>query len=142
MSNDEKANDPAKDINEVFDDILLSEEKLIAESYQEGLKIGIAKGNPEGYHLGYHRGAELGAEIGFYTGVVESYLEHLKGSNTPEKVLKSLRDLKEILDAFPKYNAEDVDIIEKANEIRAKYKKICAQLKVDAAYPENDNLSF
>ncbi|KAJ8928391.1 hypothetical protein NQ314_019056, partial [Rhamnusium bicolor] len=103
-----------KDINDIFDDILLSEEKVIEESYKEGFQIGIAKGNPEGYHLGYHRGAELGAEIGYYVGVTESYLQYLKNSNISEKLFKSLETLKVLLDNFPRHNAEDVDIIEQA----------------------------
>lgn len=131
-----------QDINEVFDEILLSEEKLIAESYKEGFKIGAVKGNPEGYHLGYHRGAEIGSEIGYYTGVTESYLNFAKDGNLPEKIIKSLNNLKTLLDNFPRYNTEDVDIIEQASIIRAKFKKVSAQLKIDVAYPEVSNLSF
>lgn len=126
----------------MFDEILLSEEKVIGESYKEGFKIGSIKGNPEGYHLGYHRGAELGSEIGYYTGVVESYLSTSRDDNFPEKIVKSLENLKKLLDSFPRHNADDIDIIEQANVIRAKFKKVCAQLKIDITYPENSNLSF
>ncbi|XP_018578384.1 oral cancer-overexpressed protein 1 homolog [Anoplophora glabripennis] len=131
-----------RDINEVFDELLLSEEKVIADSYKEGFEIGAAKGNPEGYHLGYHRGAELGSEIGYYTGVIESYLNLSNDGRLPEKIVKSLDNLKKLLDSFPWHNAEDIDIIEQANIIRAKFKKVCAQLKIDITYPENGNLSF
>lgn len=115
---------------------------MIAESYKEGFKIGAAKGNPEGYHLGYHRGAEIGSEIGYYTGVTESYLNSAKDGNLSEKIVKSLENLKKLLDNFPRHNSEDVDIVEEASIIRAKFRKVCAQLKIDIAYPEVSNLSF
>lgn len=101
--------------------------------------MGSSQGNPEGYHLGYHRGAELGAEIGYYTGVVE---HHLSQKKVPEKLLKSVEELRDLLNNFPKENVEDVDIIEYADKIRVKYKKLCAQLKVSLAYPETLKLTF
>ncbi|KAJ8932528.1 hypothetical protein NQ318_009100 [Aromia moschata] len=107
----------------------------VERDINEGLRREIRSLPP-----GIPGGAELGAELGYYAGVTESYLRHL--SDKPEKLIKSLENLKKLLDAFPTHNAEDVDIIEEASKIRAKFKKICAQLKIDAAYPETDNLSF
>ncbi|CAG9815577.1 unnamed protein product [Phaedon cochleariae] len=136
--------DKDTDINDIFDDILLGEEKVIEKAYEEGFKIGVSKGSAEGYHLGYHRGAELGAEIGFYTGIIERYLEYYKhiATSNQEKIVSALEKLKEILCNFPIHNTEEVDIIELANTIRANFKKVCAQCKIDASFPEKDNLSF
>nr|CAD7265244.1 unnamed protein product [Timema shepardi] len=52
-----------EDINNVFDSIALSEERLSKEGFQEGVNKGIKEGEIDGYHMGYHRGAELGAEL-------------------------------------------------------------------------------
>lgn len=132
-----------KDINEVFDDILLSEEKIIKKSYDDGFSIGASQGNPEGYHLGYHRGAEIGAELGFYSGILETYWNDLgTASESTSQKIESLKTLKSIIDNFPHTNVDNVDIVEVLNNIRARFKKVCAQLKINIKYPESDNFSF
>lgn len=40
------------DINEVFDSILLSEERISQEGYKQGFEKGVSEGNLEAYHLG------------------------------------------------------------------------------------------
>lgn len=42
------------DINEVFDSILLSEERISEEGYKQGFEKGVSEGNLEAYHLGKH----------------------------------------------------------------------------------------
>ncbi|KAG5880586.1 hypothetical protein JTB14_002395 [Gonioctena quinquepunctata] len=136
-------NKEEKDINDVFSDILLSEEIAIDQAYEEGFSLGLQQENPEGYHLGYHRGAELGAEIGYYTGITEKYLQYYGASDSgQEKIITSLKNLKKLLDTFPRQNIKDIDILELINVIRAKYKKICTQMKLDAQYSERNSLSF
>lgn len=132
-----------KDINDVFDDILFAEERVIDESYSEGFKLGVNQGNPEGYHLGYHRGAEFGAEIGYYIGIIEGFRNiHKNSSSGSDKISTLLEQLEQLLNNFPRTNAEDVDILELADNIRSKFKKFCAVAKINAAYPESDSLSF
>ncbi|CAD7088120.1 unnamed protein product [Hermetia illucens] len=53
-----------RDINDVFDEILLTEESLTKQGYNEGYERGLAEGNIEGYQLGYGKGYELGKEFG------------------------------------------------------------------------------
>jgi hypothetical protein len=40
------------DINDVFEQILLSEERISEESYKQGFSKGVSDGNLEAYHLG------------------------------------------------------------------------------------------
>lgn len=40
------------DINEVFDQILLSEERIAEEGFKQGFEKGVSEGNLEAYHLG------------------------------------------------------------------------------------------
>ncbi|KAF2899992.1 hypothetical protein ILUMI_06185 [Ignelater luminosus] len=133
-----------KDINDIFSDLLLSEEHLSKEGYDEGYTKGASEGNIEGYHLGYHRGAEIGAELGYYCGVVENLLMLHKENADPriEKNKKHLETLKTLIESFPKHNSEEVDILALADNIRTLFKKVCALFKIDAAYPEADKLSF
>ncbi|KAJ2951471.1 hypothetical protein O0L34_g13622 [Tuta absoluta] len=132
------------DFNDVLDNIFLREETQHKESYEEGFKAGSLAGNPEGYHLGYHKGAELGRELGYYYGTV---LEYLKANETiepkyPEKLLNQLTKVKDLIEAFPKENCEDQDILAMAENIRAQYKKACALLKIPSANPYDDGVSF
>ncbi|KAI5643222.1 hypothetical protein NE865_04640 [Phthorimaea operculella] len=125
------------DFNDVLDNIFLREESQHKQSYEEGYKAGSLAGNPEGYHLGYHRGAELGRELGYYYGTV---LEYLKANNTteskhPEKLLNQLTKVKDLLEAFPRDNCVNPDILSMAENVRAQYKKACAMLKVSSANP-------
>lgn len=128
-----------RDINDIFDDILLTEEALEQKGYEEGFAAAASAGNTEGYHLGYHRGAELGAELGYYLGVVEVYLQV---ASIPDKHRAVLAAVRTAIQAFPVCNDEQVDIFERANQIRAQYRRCCALLKISGRYPEADTLSF
>lgn len=131
-----------KDINDAFDDILLSEERLNQQGYEEGFIQGKKEGNPEGYHLGYHRGAELGAELGYYLGVVKYYVA-LEGEQKPsEKINNNLQQLITLIEEFPKTNDENYDILAQADVIRARYRKTCSLLKIDSKFPDSGKISF
>lgn len=128
-----------RDINDIFDDILLTEESLEQQGYEEGFAEAAAAGNTEGFHLGYHRGAELGAELGYYLGVIEVYL---KLTSIPDKHRAVLLAVQTAILSFPGTNDEQVDIFERSSQIRAQYRRCCALLKISGKYPEADTLSF
>lgn len=130
------SNNKDRDINEVFDEITFTEDRINAQSYEEGYKVGVESGNTEGYHLGYHRGAEIGAELGYYFGVLSSV--HTES----ERIKKSISVCLQLIDKFPKTNDENCDIFEEIDHLRAIYRKICAQLKINGKFSETDNLSF
>lgn len=133
--------EPEKDINDVFSDIFLGEDRIFEESYYEGFERGKQEENLEAFHLGYHRGAEIGAEIGYYTSVTSSYISFLQKSGD-EKILRELETLSEMLRRFPRENDPKVDIVQLLGKIRAKFKKICAILKIQPSFPKSDKLSF
>lgn len=128
-----------RDINEIFDDIALSEVRINEEGYQKGLTEGKIIGNTDGYHLGYHRGAELGAELGFYYGVLQA---HSKNQQNTERQQKSIELVLKLVEDFPRTNDEQADILGLADTIRAQYRKACAILKINGKYPDSDQLSF
>lgn len=129
----------SRDINDIFDDIALSEEKISELGYQKGYRDGELAGNTDGYHLGYHRGAELGSELGYYYGVLSKYSK--KKSNS-ERINKAIDTCLSLIDTFPRTNDETIDILALADTIRAHYRKSCALLKINGKYPEADQLTF
>ncbi|XP_065081601.1 protein LTO1 homolog [Ochlerotatus camptorhynchus] len=133
------------DINDVFDDLLLVEERLSEESYQRGLQVGAEQGNVDAYHFGYHRGAEIGAELGFYYGVLcaqENSTGKGTEETTPTKGYILLTELKKEIEEFPTFNDLEVDLLERLVKLRNKYKKLCVLLKISAKYPKPNELSF
>lgn len=128
------------DINDVFEDIFLSENRISEEAYKEGFEKGKQEGHPEAFHLGYHRGAELGAELGFYHGVLKTYLQQHEQSTN--KHITNIHHVINLIENFPKTNEEHFDILGQTETIRAQYKKICSLLKIDGKFTENKNLSF
>lgn len=52
MKTTSATNNDSMDINNVFDQILLSEERISEEGYKQGFKKGVTEGNLEAYHLG------------------------------------------------------------------------------------------
>lgn len=128
-----------RDINDIFDDIALSEDRINQEGYQKGFTDGKSIGNTDGYHLGYHRGAELGAELGYYYGVLQS---HCNSDKNTERQQKSIETVLKLISEFPRTNDEHADILGLADTIRAKYRKACAILKISGKYPDSDQLSF
>ncbi|RZF40860.1 hypothetical protein LSTR_LSTR003370 [Laodelphax striatellus] len=139
----DRVSDADVDINDVFDDIVLTEEKIVQDSYEIGFRKGILEGEIEGFHLGYHRGSELGNEIGFYSGFVDilTSISALK-SDFPEKSVVILTKLKKVLAEFPRSNVEDSDMVQLLENIRSLYKKLCSILKIDSSLPIKDELSF
>lgn len=128
-----------RDVNDIFDDIVLSEDRINEEGYQKGLADGKSIGNTDGYHLGYHRGAEIGAELGYYYGTLSSYSNR---ETTTEKQQKSIEVVLQLIGEFPRTNDEQIDILELADKIRASYRKACAILKINGKFPEADILTF
>jgi hypothetical protein len=130
-----------KDINDIFDNIVLSEERINDAAYEEGYKEGLTVGEREGYHLGYHRGAEIGAEIGYYRGFVNT-LQELYPEKLTDKVTGAVSKLKDQLDKIPDENRDDSDLIEMRDSSRTLYKKACSLLKVSPVVPDLSELSY
>ncbi|KAL1512524.1 hypothetical protein ABEB36_002105 [Hypothenemus hampei] len=141
MPNNLSAQIEQSDINDVFEDILFSEDKIVEQGYREGFQIGVTQDNIEGYHLGYHRGAEIGSEVGYYQEFAEFHLSNCEKSKIPVKIVKSLEFLQEDCKQFPKTNVEEVDIFDSIEKIRGRYKKIAAQLKIKIDF-KKDSVNF
>lgn len=127
----------SKDINDLFDEIVFVEDRLISVGYKEGFEKGSQEGKQEGVELGFSKGIEIGQEIGFYVGFTEGWLKHFTNeteNKKSEKVLSSLDKLNRLAKDFPSDNLKDVDVVEKLDVMRAKFKIVCSLLKIPADY--------
>ncbi|XP_064538167.1 protein LTO1 homolog [Drosophila montana] len=114
----------SRDINDLFDEIVLTEEKHARLGYSEGISDGRAQGNQEGYQLGYAQGVQLGEELGAIYGqvVAQQQLPHT------EKLLRTLQQLRELIEQFPRNNNPEADIIGAVEHIRTTHRRLCALL--------------
>ena len=64
-----------RDINDIFDDIVLTEESLTKTAYEEGFQEAVDEGNLEGYKLGYANGIDVGEELGIYYGTIVAHMQ-------------------------------------------------------------------
>lgn len=131
---------PHRDINDVFDEIVLCEDRKNTEGYEKGVADGKLAGNTDGYHLGYHRGAELGAELGYYYGILHAC--SVSERNKTDRQKKAIESVLKLIDNFPRTNDDQADIFHLTDNIRAQYRKTCAILKICGKYPDADQLSF
>ncbi|XP_055854786.1 protein LTO1 homolog [Episyrphus balteatus] len=129
-----------RDINDIFDDIALIEEKLSKKSYQEGFEDGVKEGNLEGYKIGYAQGVSLGEELGSYYGTV---IAHLQLPHS-ERIRKTLELVKSAIEKFPRANDPEADIVGEIQQIRTQYKKLKAMLRLptEETSVEQKDLSF
>ncbi|XP_063232130.1 protein LTO1 homolog [Bacillus rossius redtenbacheri] len=114
------------DINDVFDSIALSEERLSEQGYQEGLQKGCTQ------------------ELGYYTGVLKAVQSAAASGSSilTEKIALDIAKLLQLLESFPRTNAREEDILALRDNIKAKFKKICSVLKINSLFTEYPSVSF
>ena len=130
-----------RDINDIFDDIILSEERLVEKGYQEGFAEGCVQGNADGYRLGFAQGLQLGEELAEIYGLVVAL--QLQNKHTA-KVKHCMEQLKLLIEEFPKENDPEADIIGLVEQIRNLYKRLRTSLGLrnDKDQDTTKDLSF
>ena len=131
--------DVSGDINSVFEDIALSEDRFTDQGFSEGVRAAENSCHSEGEQLGRDRGRIIGTEIGFYEGFVEEYKQIYKQpeNKKEEKIVSALNKLENLLSAFPDYNSQEENFEEKLEEIRAKFKLLGSLLKISSEFNLN-----
>jgi len=133
----------SEDINDVFDAINSSEEKILKTGFEEGFEQGSIEGEKEGFVLGLSKGSELGTEIGFYQGFAEGWLSELRSNQEKrsEKTIIQLEKLVNLASQFSNTNSKDVDISDQLRDVRARFKTVCSMLRVSSEF-EGSNISW
>lgn len=117
-----------QDINQVFVDIALSEDRVVGQGYATGFEQGLLSGNTDAYHMGYHRGAEVGAELGFYWGFL---------ATKTTKNCAAFDSLREAIVKFP-HSGSDADLA----FVRGKFQRLCALLRIRSPITSIDKFAF
>lgn len=125
------------DVNNVFEELLMSENLAATNNYEEGYKVG--KNNlMQGYHLGYHKTSVIAAQLGFFKG-------ELMKSHTQSELLKAglqKENLLSSIDNFPDHNSSSTEILKSFENIKLNFNKYCSITKNSLTSFEKDKLNF
>ncbi|XP_068116152.1 protein LTO1 homolog isoform X2 [Hyperolius riggenbachi] len=116
------AMEPGKDL---FEDIVMCEERYRGEGYEEGLAEGNHVGESEGKRYGAVYGARTGSELGCYLGFATAW-RHLLTPGSDDrhrKKMKSLDSLISMIQSFPSDDPTRDKLQEDMTKIRGKVKQ-------------------
>ncbi|XP_020034967.1 protein LTO1 homolog isoform X1 [Castor canadensis] len=132
---------------DMFDAIVMADERFHGEGYQEGYEEGSSLGRIEGRQYGALHGAKIGSEIGCYQGFALAWKSLLHGSagEKDSRKMKVLESLIGMIEKFP-YDDPTYDRLhEDLDSIRGKFKQLCSLLNVQPDFKvtaEGAGLSF
>nr|XP_058929494.1 protein LTO1 homolog [Kogia breviceps] len=117
---------------DMFDAIVMAEERFHGEGYQEGYEEGSSLGMIEGKQYGTFHGAKIGSEITCYQGLAFARRCLLHGSATEKdsKKMKVLESLIGMIRKFPYADPTYDKLHEDLDRIRGKFKQLCSLLNV------------
>ncbi|XP_048886075.1 protein LTO1 homolog [Brienomyrus brachyistius] len=117
---------------DMFDVILLADDRFHIEGYREGYEEGTRQGLTEGRNHGGSHGAKLSLEVSFYYGFALTWKCLLQNSTEvkTQKKLKTLETLLALLQSFPYDDAQYENLQEDITKTRAKFRQVCSLLNV------------
>ncbi|XP_062586253.1 protein LTO1 homolog [Saccostrea cucullata] len=120
--------------DDIFHDIIMSEERFRQEGYNAGLSVGRQTGYQEGCKLGWEKGAAVGSEIGFYSGFCGILLEKFKDDDKKQRVCKVLQGVLRLLEELPLIDPTNQELFDKLEKIRAKIKQVNSLLPINIEF--------
>ncbi|XP_017444730.2 protein LTO1 homolog isoform X3 [Rattus norvegicus] len=116
---------------DIFDAVVMADERFHGEGYQEGYEEGSSLGIVEGKQYGVLHGAKIGSEIGCYRGFALAWkcLLH-SGAGEKERKMKVVEALITLLQDFPYDDPTYEKLHEDLERIRGKFRQLCSLLNV------------
>ncbi|CAM9717060.1 unnamed protein product, partial [Choristocarpus tenellus] len=117
----------------MFDDIVLLDERFVAEGKAAGRTEGKSRGFKEGEGLGRAKGFSVGAEVGFYQSCCMSWLAFPTRFTDffptfSDKALGTMKALVKLADGIPRDNCRDAKVLQDTQRIRAKFRAVTAMV--------------
>ncbi|XP_011719472.1 protein LTO1 homolog isoform X1 [Macaca nemestrina] len=113
---------------DIFDSIVMADERFHGEGYREGYEEGSSLGVMEGRQHGTLHGAKIGSEIGCYQGFAFAW-KCLLHSCTTEKDSRKMKVLESLIGMIQKFPYDDPTydkLHEDLDKIRGKFKQVRA----------------
>ncbi|XP_034536132.1 protein LTO1 homolog [Notolabrus celidotus] len=123
---------------DMFDSIVMADERFRGEGYREGFERGSRRGLLDGQRHGASHGAKLSTEISFYHGFAVTWkclLQH----NTDVKSRKRLKALDALLGQIqdsPHAEPQSTQLQIDVDKLRAKFRQVCSMLNIPADFKD------
>ncbi|XP_066439527.1 protein LTO1 homolog [Eleutherodactylus coqui] len=133
--------------DDLFEGIVMCEERYHGEGYEEGFAEGNHVGETEGKQYGALYGARAGSELGCYLGFASTW-RLLLSPTTDEKQskkIKTLDSLIKMIQSFPTDDPTNDKLQDELSRIRGKVKQLCSMLNIQPDFRmnyDNSGLSF
>ncbi|XP_061620355.1 protein LTO1 homolog [Phyllopteryx taeniolatus] len=126
------------DNNDIFDCIVMADEKFRGEGYEEGFKKGTHQGLQTGRRHGASHGAQLSAEISFYYGFVVTWKCLVQHTSEPKqrKRLKTLESLLGLIQNSSYEEPQSAKLKDDMGRLRSKFKQVCSILSVHTDFKD------
>lgn len=117
---------------DIFDAVVMADERFHGEGYQEGYEEGSSLGLAEGKQYGVLHGAKIGSEIGCYRGFALAWkcLLHSGAGEKDSRKMKVVEALITLLQDFPYDDPTSETLHEDLDRIRGKFRQLCSLLNV------------
>ncbi|XP_049748698.1 protein LTO1 homolog isoform X1 [Elephas maximus indicus] len=127
---------------DMFDAIVMADERFHGEGYQEGYEEGSSLGIIEGRQYGALHGAKIGSEIGCYQGFAFAwkYLLHSCATKKDSKKMKVLESLIGMIQKFPYDDPAYDKLHEDLDKIRGKFKQAPVRSEAQVSWPAGSAL--
>ncbi|XP_064779130.1 protein LTO1 homolog isoform X1 [Oncorhynchus masou masou] len=123
---------------DLFDCILMADDRFRVEGYREGFGEGTRQGMIDGRKHGASHGAKLSMEVSFYYGFGITW-KCLLQNNTDVKARKRLKVLESLLGLIQKFPHEEPQyehLQEDMEKVRAKFRQVCSLLNVPTDFSD------
>lgn len=120
-------------------------EQWRASGHAEGFAAGATRGSLQGHALGRTKGRELAIEAGFMRGACDAVAKRLPTMGPERKVARlraTLEQVQEAFDAIDWHDPSKPEFSDAMDQLRTKYKQLCAQAGMGAADDEAATLDF
>ncbi|XP_071496699.1 protein LTO1 homolog [Diadema antillarum] len=130
--------DPILDNEDIFEGVVMADERCHERGYEEGFKKGKELGQAQGFEMGKAKGQQVGDEIGFYLGFAvtwKAFMEHRVDEDpSAKRCLKALEGLVAAMDKLPTDEPNSVKYWDTVQKIRSKFKQVGSLLNITVNY--------
>lgn len=123
---------------DMFDTILMADERFRGEGYKEGFDRGTQRGLQNGRRHGASHGTRLSSEINFYYGFAVTW-KCLLQDRTDAKSRKRVKVLDTVLGLIENSNYDDPQspkLQEDVEKLRSKFRQVCSLLNIPSDFKD------